>query len=88
MKKRKFIQPQSFLELKELSDKAIRFGYLSFLLGPLTLPTTIYFWLKTERAAKGRKDGKKLVSRAREGRNVAFFASVVWTLLLVIRFAG
>jgi hypothetical protein len=88
MKKKRPVKHHANPELKAFSDGSIRFGYLGFLLGPLTLIPVLYYWLKTERLSQGSRDDKHLVSRAREGRNVGIFASIMWTLILAIQFGG
>jgi hypothetical protein len=88
MKKKRLVKHHTNPELKSFSDRSIRLGYLGFLLGPLTLIPVLYCWLKTERLSQGSREEKKLVSRAREGRNVGLFASIVWTLILAIQFGG
>lgn len=88
MKKRKASKDTSNSELVDLSTRAVRFGYMSFLLGPLTLPSALYFWFRAERASQGSRGDRMLVGKAREGRNVAVFAGIVWTLILVIQVGG
>lgn len=88
MTKRKVSRETTNRELQDVSTRAVRFGYLSFLLGPLTLLPALYYWFQAERASKGSPGDRKLVGKAREGRNVAVFAGIVWTLLLVIQVGG
>jgi hypothetical protein len=88
MTKRKVSRELTNSALQEHSTRAVRFGYWSFLLGPLTLLPALFYWFQAERASKGSRGDRKLVSKAREGRNVAVFAGIVWTLILVIQVGG